>query len=193
MQNYTVQKGDTLSAIARKFGVSVADIKTANKLMTDALGLGRVLLIPGTSGSVTPPPKPVTPVVPPRIVTPETPAPPSNNPMSQLDKINAVRAQYKVTRIPKADYTQYAFSCPNPSGGTINASFRDNVRSSYAVYRNGISYPGQAIPQLPLSMYQSVGLTETQAKSLRYVSLHEGKFDAINSYDKAIFSFGFIQ
>jgi peptidoglycan endopeptidase LytF len=28
---------------------------------------------------------------------------------------------------------------------------------------------------------------------LQYVSIHEGKFDAINSYDKAIFSYGFIQ
>src|SRR5690606_6453287 len=40
---------------------------------------------------------------------------------------------------------------------------------------------------------QSVGLTWSQAKALQYVSTHEGSFDAINSYDKAIFSYGFIQ
>jgi murein DD-endopeptidase MepM/ murein hydrolase activator NlpD len=200
-QKYIVQKGDTLSGIARKFGVSVADLKTANRLITDALGLGRELLIP-TSGNATPPPKPPTPTPPkpptpnpitqPVIVQPK-PVTPFVIPVTPLEKINAVRAQYKVTRTQKADYTQYAFSCPNPSGGVITASFRDNVASKYKLYNNGISYPGQSMPQLPLSMYQSVGLSEAQAKALRFVSMHEGKFDAINSYDKAIFSFGFIQ
>jgi peptidoglycan endopeptidase LytF len=130
-----------------------------------------------------------TPVAPPK--PPVVPIPDSG--LSDIDRMSIAREQYKITKIVKDTYNQYTFSCSNPSGGVITASFRDNVKSGYKVYDNGISYIGQAMPQLPISLYQSVGLTEAQAKALRYVSMHEGKYDAINTYDKAIFSFGFIQ
>ena len=45
---YTVQQGDTLSAIAASFGVAVADIVTANGLPNaDAIQAGQKLAIPG--------------------------------------------------------------------------------------------------------------------------------------------------
>lgn len=43
---YTVVKGDTLSAIARKKGSSVAKIKAANGLKSDLIRLGQSLKIP---------------------------------------------------------------------------------------------------------------------------------------------------
>ena len=43
---YTVVKGDTLSAIARKKGSSVAKIKAANGLSSDLIRLGQTLKIP---------------------------------------------------------------------------------------------------------------------------------------------------
>ena len=43
---YIVEKGATLGAIARVYGVSVADIKRANKLKSDFLRIGQKLLIP---------------------------------------------------------------------------------------------------------------------------------------------------
>lgn len=43
---YTVVKGDTLSAIARKRGSSVAKIKAANGLSSDLIRLGQSLKIP---------------------------------------------------------------------------------------------------------------------------------------------------
>jgi LysM repeat protein len=46
-QTYKVERGDSLSAIARRFGVSVAEIKTANNLSTDTIKVGQELLIPG--------------------------------------------------------------------------------------------------------------------------------------------------
>ncbi|MCL6581709.1 MAG: polysaccharide deacetylase family protein [Firmicutes bacterium] len=47
---YTVVRGDTLSSIARRFGVSVQDIIRANRLASpDELGVGMVLLIPASS------------------------------------------------------------------------------------------------------------------------------------------------
>jgi len=43
---YTVQRGDTLSEIAKAFGVTVSAIKTANNLNTDVIRDGRKLTIP---------------------------------------------------------------------------------------------------------------------------------------------------
>src|SRR5512139_7123 len=54
-QKYTVQSGDTLSEIARKFDVSVADIKALNNLPNPyILSEGQVLLIPGSPLTPTP-------------------------------------------------------------------------------------------------------------------------------------------
>jgi len=44
--NYVVKKGDNLYDLSRKFGVSVEDIKTVNKLDNNNLGIGNRLLIP---------------------------------------------------------------------------------------------------------------------------------------------------
>lgn len=45
---YTVQSGDTLWSIAKKFGISVEELKAANGLTNNLLQLGQVLTIPGT-------------------------------------------------------------------------------------------------------------------------------------------------
>ncbi|MGE5599281.1 MAG: LysM peptidoglycan-binding domain-containing protein, partial [Bacteroidota bacterium] len=45
--NYTVQPGDTLFSIARRFGTTVEAVKTANGIFTDVIVPGQVLFIPG--------------------------------------------------------------------------------------------------------------------------------------------------
>jgi murein DD-endopeptidase MepM/ murein hydrolase activator NlpD len=52
--SYLVKPGDTLIRIARQFGVSVADLKRANNLTSDALRVGQTLQIPGASSSPAP-------------------------------------------------------------------------------------------------------------------------------------------
>ena len=55
-ESYTIQQGDTLSAIAASFGVTVADIVAANGLANaDAIQAGQKLAIPsnGTAPSTT--------------------------------------------------------------------------------------------------------------------------------------------
>ncbi len=48
---YTVKAGDTLTAIARRFGVAASDITQANALKdADSIEVGAVLIIPGGSG-----------------------------------------------------------------------------------------------------------------------------------------------
>ena len=45
-QVYAVVAGDNLVAIARRFNVTVQDIKTANNLTSDFLSIGQKLVIP---------------------------------------------------------------------------------------------------------------------------------------------------
>jgi murein DD-endopeptidase MepM/ murein hydrolase activator NlpD len=53
LRTYTVQQGDTLTGIARRFGVSMMTVWWANKLKSkDELRVGQKLIIPPTSGLV---------------------------------------------------------------------------------------------------------------------------------------------
>jgi hypothetical protein len=82
----------------------------------------------------------------------------------------------------------------NMTVGTTTISFRDHVVSSATRSEAGVMFRGTALPSaLPLAAYQGLGLTASEAKALRLVSTHEGNFDAINTYDRALVSVGFIQ
>jgi len=60
-QQYVVVKGDTLSRIAKMYGVSVADLKAANSFTSDVLKVGQKVTLPA---SALPAPKWVAPAVP---------------------------------------------------------------------------------------------------------------------------------
>ena len=51
---YEVQPGDTISAIAEKFGTGLQRIRALNLLTTDALQVGQVLRVPNIPGVTTP-------------------------------------------------------------------------------------------------------------------------------------------
>ncbi|RYD62686.1 MAG: LysM peptidoglycan-binding domain-containing protein [Verrucomicrobiaceae bacterium] len=50
--SHVVVKGDTLGAIARRYGTTSASIKQANGMTSDTVVLGKKLVIPGSSGPV---------------------------------------------------------------------------------------------------------------------------------------------
>ncbi len=103
--------------------------------------------------------------------------------------INPNDVTYKILR----EHTKYDITYKDHRGASQKVSFSNFVRSNYSVYPYGISYSGTVIHDIPASYYESVGLSRQLAEALEFVSKNEGKFDAINSYDKAAFSFGFIQ
>lgn len=93
-----------------------------------------------------------------------------------------------------SDYTRYTATFTLDNGQIKKATFNNHTRSAYTVDLAGISFIGDVEPTiLDFSEYEKIGLNTDQARALKYVSEHEGKFDAINSYDRALFSYGFIQ
>ena len=76
VQEYTVKSGDTLTKIAKHFGVSVKALRAANSMTTDHISVGKKLKIPAKAETAAPAVAPTTdttavPMVPPT----STPAP----------------------------------------------------------------------------------------------------------------------
>ena len=77
---YEVKKGDALVLVAKRTGVTVAQLKAANGLATDMIKIGQVLKIPTMAECIAlglppaPPPTPKPPRVKPGEKTPEAPA-----------------------------------------------------------------------------------------------------------------------
>jgi len=187
---YTVVKGDTLYGISRKFGMGVDDLKALNKLTSNNLNVGQTLKVRTSSKNGSKTPEPWAPSTP--SPSPSTP-PPSTPPVFGENYLTA-RRQFSLDIRQDIGFRRYFLTVPLLSGGTIVANMRDNLTNSrFMVYPNGIMYAGQSRMELSLQLIQSVGLSPQQAQALQYVSTHEGQFDAINSYDRAIFSYGFIQ
>ncbi|HZH62428.1 MAG TPA: LysM peptidoglycan-binding domain-containing protein [Metabacillus sp.] len=44
---YTIQKGDTLYSLAKKYGVTVSDLKKKNNMQTDSIQIGQKISVPG--------------------------------------------------------------------------------------------------------------------------------------------------
>jgi LysM repeat protein len=49
MRSYRVRRGDNLSALAKRFGVSVPALKATNGRKSSVIRVGEVLRIPGSS------------------------------------------------------------------------------------------------------------------------------------------------
>lgn len=190
---YHVVAGDTLFAVARRFGMTVDELKSANSLTSNNLKVGQSLRVKGASsgggsGGIT--------VIKPMQPNPTQPTTPVQPPASGGTAVGylAARQEFVPDVLQEAGFRRYILRVRLLSGGTVVANMRDNLTvSRHMVYPNGLSFAGQSHMALDLPTIQSVGLTPKQAAALQYVSTHEGGFDAINSFDKAIFSYGFIQ
>lgn len=78
--------------------------------------------------------------------------------------------------------------------GPHQISFHDHVASSATQSETGVMSVGTVSPStIPVADYVALGLSAGQAAALKFVSNHEGNFDAINTYDRALVSAGFIQ
>ncbi|MGO3197941.1 glucosaminidase domain-containing protein, partial [Vagococcus salmoninarum] len=81
---HTVVSGDTLSGIARRYGVTVANLKSWNKLKNDLIIVGQRLQVKGTSSPSQPKP-------------PTTPSNTTTHTVVSGDTLSGIANRYKVT------------------------------------------------------------------------------------------------
>ena len=84
----------------------------------------------------------------------------------------------------------------------VTVTYRDNTRLSnprYAFYRfeQGVMSGGVPVKSLPVDtltkLCKTAGINDSEAKVMRAVSMLEGGFDSVNTYDTGFVSVGFIQ
>jgi len=84
----------------------------------------------------------------------------------------------------------------------LKLTYQDNVRVSnprYPYYRfsQGVNSEGVAVKEMPTErldhLFRLADVSESEARIMRAVSILEGGFDAINTYDTGYVSVGFIQ
>ena len=83
----------------------------------------------------------------------------------------------------------------------VTLTYQDNVRMNprYAYYRfpQGVNSEGVAVKSMPAerldALFRTAGIDQGPARVMRAVSILEGGFDSINTYDTGFVSVGFIQ
>lgn len=72
-----------------------------------------------------------------------------------------------------------------------------NQRYPYFRYAQGVASGGTAVKTMPADrldrLFKMAGITDSEARVMRAVSMLEGGFDSINTYDTGFVSVGFIQ
>lgn len=211
---HTVQPKETLYSISKKYGLSVDQVLQMNGLSSPNLSIGQVLNVGGSSpsydsgssnyggGSSSSDPYSSDPYLyPPQGGGNNKPSVPDYNPPSPTPQresnyggggYSAPSQSVQVQKSNQGSFNSYTISFPTPNG-TVTKTVKDRYNSPNTVNQNGISYAGASSFNANIDFVASLCPEPFYAKVLQYISKQEGCFDAVNSYDKAIFSFGFIQ
>jgi LysM repeat protein len=167
---HTVQAKETLYSISKKYSTTVEELTKINGLKSNNLFVGQVLKIDL--------PSPISTIPKPPIV---------------IDSIFERRKVFQVKKENKGTFNNYVLSFPSPSGTSSTGIIRDNFPSPNIANSKGVSYIGKSTFQNNIQSFSDLCQQLFYIDLLHYIAKNEGCFDAINSYDKAIFSFGFIQ
>lgn len=167
---HTVQAKETLYSISKKYSTTVELLTKINGLKTINLFIGQVLKIDL--------PSPVSPIPKPPIL---------------VDSVFERRKVFQIKKESKGSFNNYVLSFPTPSGMSSSGVMRDNFPSPNIANSKGVSYVGKSTFQNNIQSFSDLCQQPFYIDLLHYIAKNEGSFDAINSYDKAIFSFGFIQ
>ena len=167
---HTVQTKETLYSISKKYSTTVEQIIKTNGLKSNTLFIGQVLKI-------------------------ELPSPIASNQKTPIitDSVFERRNVFQVKKENKGTFNNYVLNFPTTSGIGSTDVIRDNFPSPNIANTKGVSYVGKSLFQDNVQSFSEVCQQPFYIDLLQYIAKNEGCFDAINSYDKAIFSFGFIQ
>jgi hypothetical protein len=167
---HTVQAKETLYSISKKYSTTVEQLTKINGLKSNDLFIGQVLKIDF--------PSPISTLPKPPIV---------------VDSVYERRKIFQIKKENKGTFNNYVLSFPTPSGTSVTGVMRDNFPSPNIANSRGVSYVGKSLFQINISAFSDLCQQPFYVDLLHYIARNEGSFDAVNSYDKAIFSFGFIQ
>ncbi len=176
---HTVQPKETLYGISKKYGISMDELTALNGLTSTNLAIGQVLVI-NSADSFSDNNSPNDD---------ET----LNNSIDYGSSVFQRRQVFQVQQDSKGSYSTYIISFPSPEGFMQTGTMRDVYPSPNQVNPRGVSYAGKSSFDDNKNMFLDICQEPFYADILKYISKNEGCFDAVNSYDKAIFSFGFIQ
>lgn len=167
---HTVQAKETLYSISKKFSVTIDQLTKINELKSINLFIGQVLKI-----SL---PSPISSKV---------------NTSTNSESMFERRKIFGVKKENKGSFNNYILSYPTPSGSISTGIMRDNFPSPNIANAKGVSYFGKSLFQHNIQHFSDLCQQTFYIDLLHHIAKNEGSFDAVNSYDKAIFSFGFIQ
>ena len=177
LQYHTVQNGETLYGISRRYGTTVDALQRLNSLtgINISPGMRLVVAVQQTGGSYYP--AGPTPAPSPTPAPTPSPAPKPEPIPGGSPNTSGVSISYgpngATLRIPLL------------GGGIISAELRN--------YQGGFMYRGQSHQIPPISEIRQIGLDDSTFNALQFCKKVEGNYDAINTYDPGIFSYGFIQ
>lgn len=169
---HTVQPSETLYAISRKYGVSVTQIQSWNGLIGNTISIGQELIVSADSEGGSPSP---------------------SRPLEEPNRSTENSGSISVQKINKGSYNSIIISYPTTYGSDQSNPMRDNYPSPNTVNTAGVSYIGKSTFDIQRGEFDDLLPQPFYGDLLHYIGKNEGCFDAVNSYDKAIFSFGFIQ
>jgi LysM domain len=166
---HTVQAKETLYSISKQYSTTVERLIKSNGLKSNNLFIGQVLKIdlPSPSNPSTSPPV--------------------------VDTVFERRKIFQVKKENKGTFNNYILSFPTPVGTNTTGLMRDNFPSPNIANTKGVSYVGKSSFLNNSSLFSDLCQQPFYIDLLHYIAKNEGCFDAVNSYDRAIFSFGFIQ
>ncbi|MDI9870336.1 LysM peptidoglycan-binding domain-containing protein [Flectobacillus roseus] len=208
MATYTVQPKDTLYSIAKKFNISVDQLKQFNNLYDNNISIGQTLNVssgggytPSYSDPVYPSNNPVYPNTDPVYPNNSTPnygsyssgGGSSYSGSGSGGSTASSISSFVVRKDNKGSYNSIVISYPSSYGTDSTGTMRDNYPSPNLVNPRGVSYFGKSTFDSQRYQFEDLLPKPFYADVLHFIGKNEGCFDAVNSYDKAIFSFGFIQ
>ncbi len=92
------------------------------------------------------------------------------------------------------DLAEWRVTFPHPlTGASETVTLRNFVFSSFTRFYDGIGYAGKIKTDTYPNLFANLNLDDGLKEAFRKISAHEGGFDAVNGWDRATFSFGFVQ
>lgn len=132
----------------------------------------------------------------------ELPAPDANTPLDEPPLPGPMPADLQTAQGPAPSFAEAIAPLEHKIAfEDLSLTYQDNVRMSprYAYYRSpsGVQSMGAAVktmsPTALNGLFRLAGIDEGCARVMRSVSILEGGFDSVNTYDTGYVSVGFIQ